>query len=28
LVKAASNGDSIENTAKLLKNIPTANDIS
>ena len=27
LVKAASSGDSIENTAKLLKNIPTANDI-
>jgi len=27
LVKAASTGDSIENTAKLLKNIPTANDI-
>ena len=26
LVKAASTGDSIENTAKLLKNIPTAND--
>ena len=27
LVKAASRGDSIENTAKLLKNIPTANNI-
>lgn len=27
LVKAASSGDSIENTAKILKNIPTANDI-
>lgn len=27
LTYAASNGDSIENTAKLLKNIPTANDI-
>ncbi|MDB9318558.1 ISH3 family transposase [Nodularia spumigena CS-591/04] len=27
LIKAASSGDSIENTAKLLKNIPTANDI-
>lgn len=27
LIKAASNGDSIENTAKLLKNVPTANDI-
>ena len=27
LVKAASSGDSIENTAKLLKNVPTANDI-
>ncbi|WP_254444826.1 hypothetical protein [Anabaena sp. UHCC 0187] len=27
MVKAASTGDSIENTAKLLKNIPTANDI-
>ncbi len=24
---AASSGDSIENTAKLLKNVPTANDI-
>lgn len=27
LIKAASSGDSIENTAKLLKNVPTANDI-
>jgi hypothetical protein len=27
LTYAASNGDSIENTAKLLKNLPTANDI-
>lgn len=27
LVKAASSGDSIENTAKNLKNVPTANDI-
>lgn len=27
LVKAASSGDSIENTAKILKNVPTANDI-
>lgn len=27
LVKAASSGDSIENTAKKLKNVPTANDI-
>ncbi len=27
LIHAASSGDSIENTAKLLKNIPTANDI-
>ncbi|MEL6165699.1 MAG: hypothetical protein AAFR37_18755 [Cyanobacteria bacterium J06628_3] len=27
LVKAASSGDSIENTAKILKKIPTANDI-
>lgn len=27
LTKAASSGDSIENTAKLLKNVPTANDI-
>jgi hypothetical protein len=27
LTHAASNGDSIENTAKLLKNVPTANDI-
>lgn len=27
LIKAASSGDSIENTAKLLKNIPTANDV-
>jgi len=27
LIKAASSGDSIENTAKLLKNLPTANDI-
>ena len=27
LIKAASSGDSIENTAKLLNNIPTANDI-
>ncbi|MBE8992367.1 ISH3 family transposase [Nostoc sp. LEGE 12450] len=27
LAYAASNGDSIENTAKLLKNVPTANDI-
>ena len=27
LVKAASRGDSIENTAKILKKIPTANDI-
>ena len=27
LIKAASSGDSIENTAKILKNIPTANDI-
>ncbi|MCC5604926.1 ISH3 family transposase [Nostoc favosum] len=27
LIHAASNGDSIENTAKLLKNVPTANDI-
>lgn len=26
-VIAASSGDSIENTAKLLKNVPTANDI-
>jgi hypothetical protein len=27
LIHAASSGDSIENTAKLLKNVPTANDI-
>lgn len=27
LIKAASSGDSIENTAKILKNVPTANDI-
>ena len=27
VIIAASSGDSIENTAKLLKNIPTANDI-
>jgi len=27
LIKAASSGDSIENTAKLLKNVPTANNI-
>ncbi|MDB9443680.1 hypothetical protein PN497_20325 [Sphaerospermopsis kisseleviana CS-549] len=27
LVKAASSGDSIENTAKKLKNVPTANDV-
>ncbi|MEH2118935.1 MAG: hypothetical protein V7K46_12305 [Nostoc sp.] len=27
LTHAASSGDSIENTAKLLKNVPTANDI-
>ena len=27
LIKAASSGDSIENTAKLLKNVPTANDV-
>jgi IS4 transposase len=27
LIKAASSGDSIESTAKLLKNVPTANDI-
>ncbi|WP_414623731.1 hypothetical protein [Calothrix sp. CCY 0018] len=27
LVKAASSGNSIENTAKVLKKIPTANDI-
>ena len=27
LVKAASSGDSIENTAKTLKNVPTSNDI-
>lgn len=27
LLKAASSGDSIENTAKLLKNVPTANDV-
>ena len=27
LIKAASSGDSIENTAKLLKNVPTSNDI-
>ncbi|MHC5712444.1 MAG: ISH3 family transposase, partial [Nostoc sp.] len=27
LTYAASSGDSIENTAKLLKNVPTANDI-
>lgn len=27
LIKAASSGDSIDNTAKLLKNVPTANDI-
>ena len=27
LVKAASSGDSIENTAKILKKTPTANDI-
>jgi putative transposase len=27
LIKAASNGYSIENTAKLWKNIPTGNDI-
>lgn len=27
LVKAASDGDSIENTAKILKKIPTANDV-
>ncbi|MDF5707023.1 MAG: hypothetical protein PUP90_04890 [Nostoc sp. S4] len=27
LIKAASSGDSIENTAKLLKKVPTANDI-
>ncbi|MEH1840202.1 MAG: hypothetical protein V7L20_15910 [Nostoc sp.] len=27
LTSAVSNGDSIENTAKLLNNVPTANDI-